>query len=70
MANPKRKHTRARRDSRRSSNWKLEKPQVNTCKQCGGVRRSHAVCPACGFYNGQSVMTIKTKKKPEGGEPQ
>ena len=36
MAVPKGKVSKARRDKRRSSHWKLETPGVNTCPKCGG----------------------------------
>ena len=31
MPNPKRKHTRSRRDSRRASNWRLNISSLSTC---------------------------------------
>ena len=34
MAVPKRKTSKARRDSRRSSNWKLSIPGIVACPQC------------------------------------
>ncbi len=67
MPNPKHKHTRSRRDSRRSQNWKLEVGTVSKCSNCAGPRQSHRVCPSCGFYGGKLVVAQKTKKK-EGGE--
>ena len=35
MAVPKRKVSKARRDKRRSSVWKLEAPALVKCSQCG-----------------------------------
>ena len=35
MAVPKRKVSKARRDKRRSSHWKLETPGIVTCPKCG-----------------------------------
>ena len=35
MAVPKRKVSKARRDKRRSSVWKLEAPALVKCEQCG-----------------------------------
>ena len=32
---PKRKHSQARRDKRRSNVWKLEAPTLVKCPQCG-----------------------------------
>lgn len=68
MPNPKRKHTRSRRDSRRASNWRLETAGRSACKQCGGEHVPHRVCPHCGFYGGELVLPKKEKKKQSGGE--
>ena len=35
MAVPKKKVSKARRDKRRSSTWKLELPGLNKCPKCG-----------------------------------
>lgn len=66
MPNPKRKHTRSRRDSRRSANWKLELGSASVCAQCGEHHAPHRVC-RCGFYNGELVIARKVKKKKGGG---
>ena len=34
MAVPKRKTSKAKRDSRRASNFKLEQPNLTECPQC------------------------------------
>lgn len=74
MPNPKRKHTRSRRDSRRSANWKLEAASASKCEnpECGRVRLPHTVCPSCGWYGGKLAVAPKTKKdkQQEGGEQQ
>lgn len=67
MPNPKRKHTRARRDSRRAANWKLELGVASVCSNCGGHHVPHRVCPQCGFYDGVLVVPKKVKKKKGGG---
>lgn len=69
MPNPKRKHTRSRRDSRRAQNWRLRAPSLSPCPNpaCGQLRRSHTVCPHCGFYNGRIVVAPR-QKKGKGGE--
>ncbi|MBI5210876.1 MAG: 50S ribosomal protein L32 [Elusimicrobia bacterium] len=72
MPNPKRKHTRSRRDSRRASNWKLEPLAMSVCSnpQCGKLHRPHTVCPECGWYNGRLVVPPKQKKAKPGEGPQ
>ncbi|MFA6317839.1 MAG: 50S ribosomal protein L32 [Elusimicrobiota bacterium] len=64
MPNPKRKHTRSRRDSRRASNWKLDPLSLSKCSNpaCGKLMRPHTVCPECGFYNGKLVVAPRQKK--------
>ncbi|MDR3313225.1 MAG: 50S ribosomal protein L32 [Oscillospiraceae bacterium] len=56
MAVPKRKVSRARRDKRRSSVWKLTPPTIEKCNNCGAFKRSHRVCPECGTYKGRLVV--------------
>ncbi len=56
MAVPKRKVSRARRDSRRSSTWKLDAPSLVKCPQCGELTVSHRVCGSCGYYNGKEII--------------
>lgn len=53
---PKRKHSAARRDKRRSNVWKLEAPTLVKCPNCGEYKRPHRVCPECGFYKGREVI--------------
>ena len=68
MPNPKRKHTRSRRDSRRSQNWKLAKLSLSLCtnKACGRLRPPHVICPYCGFYKGKLLLAPKQKKSQSG----
>jgi large subunit ribosomal protein L32 len=56
MAVPKRRVSKARRDKRRSNVWKLDVPSLEKCSQCGTYKRSHRVCPECGYYNGRLVV--------------
>ena len=59
MAVPKRKVSKARRDKRRSSNWKLEAPEMAKCPKCGEYVLTHRVCSACGTYDGKQVIEVK-----------
>ena len=61
MAVPKGKVSKARRDKRRISHWKLEVPGLVACPQCGAMRLPHRMFAACGSYNGRQVKTIKSK---------
>lgn len=58
MAVPKRKTSKARRDKRRSSVWKLEAPNLVKCPQCGELKRQHRLCANCGYYNGREVIKM------------
>ena len=53
---PKRKHSKARRNKRRSNVWKLEAPALSKCSECGGFKLIHRVCKACGHYKGREVV--------------
>lgn len=62
MPNPKRKHSKARRDKRRGANSKLYAANLSVCPQCKKLRLPHRVCPHCGYYNGKPVLIIKAKE--------
>jgi len=63
MALPKRKHSKSRRDKRRSANSKLYGANLSTCPQCKSMRLPHKVCAFCGYYNGKPVVVIETKEE-------
>ena len=56
MAVPKRKVSKARRDKRRSSVWKLDAPALVKCSQCGEYKLPHQVCGNCGYYKGKEIV--------------
>ena len=60
MALPKKKVSKARRNSRRA-NWKLSLPGVVECPKCKEPKLAHRVCKACGasFH----VVNIPPKKE-------
>ena len=59
MAVPKRKTSKARRDSRRSSVWKLSQPALEKCPNCGAFNLHNRVCSECGQKDGKEVIQIK-----------
>ena len=63
MAVPKGKVSKARRDKRRSSHWKLEVPGMVACPKCGEMILSHRVCKNCGTYNGKEVIKVDSEDK-------
>ncbi|MCX5782928.1 MAG: 50S ribosomal protein L32 [Elusimicrobia bacterium] len=68
MPNPKRRHSRSRRDMRRASNWRLETQSLSTCPNCKTARLPHRVCPKCGYYRDRVVVPKKEKTKAETAE--
>lgn len=54
---PKRRHSKARKRTRRAS-INLSVNLIN-CKNCGKSAVSHTVCRECGFYRGQEVKGQK-----------
>lgn len=59
MAVPKRKTSKARRDKRRSSVWKLKAPTLVQCPQCKELITPHHLCGNCGYYNGRKVVEVE-----------
>lgn len=55
VAVPKRKTSKASRDSRRA-HWKAQVPNVSECPQCHQPKLPHRVCPECGFYNNREAV--------------
>lgn len=55
MPVPKRKTSRAVRDSRRATH-NLEAPAKSLCPQCHAPKLPHRVCAECGYYNGKEVI--------------
>ena len=58
MPNPKRRHSKARRDRRRAHDH-LATPGLSLCPNCHEPKLSHRVCPHCGFYKGKPVMEVE-----------
>jgi large subunit ribosomal protein L32 len=59
---PKRKHSKGRRDRRRSQDAMVPVALV-ACSNCGEMARPHTVCPNCGHYKGREVVEVKKEKK-------
>ena len=57
MPNPKRRHSKARRDQRRAHDA-IDAPQTVTCKKCGEPTMPHRSCPSCGHYKGRLVKKV------------
>jgi large subunit ribosomal protein L32 len=61
MAVPKRKVSKARRNTRRSNNTKLTVGALVKCSNpaCNEMIKPHHVCKVCGYYNGEKVLDVK-----------
>lgn len=58
MPVPKRKRSRARRDSR-FANKGVEVKAITECSNCKTPLATHIACKNCGFYKGKKIMTTK-----------
>ena len=61
MPVPKRKRSRARRDSR-FANKSIKVKALATCKNCNQPHMPHTVCKSCGHYKGIKVLTTKNDR--------
>ncbi|MFD3156528.1 50S ribosomal protein L32 [Haloimpatiens sp. FM7330] len=59
MGNPKRKISKARRDSRRAQTFKLSAPGLVECPQCHEMKLAHRVCANCGYYKNKEVVSTE-----------
>jgi len=64
MAVPKRRKSKSKVRTKRAHHA-IGKPNLSPCSNCGSYILSHRVCPYCGFYKGQLVVTQKVKKTNE-----
>lgn len=55
MAHPKHKHSKTRRDKRRTHD-KAIAPTLTKCSNCGTAVIYHTICPECGYYRGKQVL--------------
>lgn len=60
MPNPKRRHSKARKNKRRAHDA-LTAPQLGECPQCHEPKLPHRACPNCGYYRGRAVVATETE---------
>ena len=58
MPNPVKRHSRTRRDKRRSHDF-LASPATSKCPQCGEAKMPHRACAKCGTYKGREVIPLE-----------
>lgn len=56
MALPKKRQSKARGRKRRT-HYKSTAVNLTTCPQCNQPKLPHRVCPNCGYYRGESVLS-------------
>lgn len=61
MPVPKRKRSRARRDSR-FANKGIKPKALVSCKNCNAAQLPHQVCKECGHYKGVKVLVTKAER--------
>ena len=62
MAVPKHKVSKSRGRSR-IANWKATAPTLVECPQCHARKAAHAVCPECGYYNGEKKVLVASDEQ-------
>ena len=60
MPNPKRRHSKSRRNKRRSHDF-LTVRSTSDCPNCHENKLPHRVCPHCGYYRGREVIEVGEK---------
>ncbi|MBL7157332.1 MAG: 50S ribosomal protein L32 [Candidatus Omnitrophica bacterium] len=60
MPNPKHRHSKSRGRLRRTF-YRIESRNLSKCPQCSKPKLSHRICPFCGYYKGESRVTILSK---------
>lgn len=62
MANPKRKHSKARSRKKRTHK-RIVPPDLVVCPQCKNLKQPFQICPFCGYYKGKQIISIKEEDK-------
>ncbi|MEW6026826.1 MAG: 50S ribosomal protein L32 [Planctomycetota bacterium] len=57
MPNPKRKHSKSRKWTRRAHQG-LSSPAVSLCPRCHVEKLPHRICSNCGYYKGSAAVKL------------
>lgn len=57
MPNPRKRHSKARRDKRRTHD-NVPIYNLSKCPNCHELKLPHHVCPHCGYYKGREVIEV------------
>lgn len=55
MPNPKRRHSKARKNKRRAHDALVPR-SLSECPNCHEMKLPHQACPHCGYYKGREVV--------------
>ena len=55
MAHPKSRISKQRKRKRRT-HYKIDAPQVLSCRSCGAPVLRHRICDVCGSYRGRTII--------------
>lgn len=55
MPNPKRRHSKSRRNKRRAHDA-IKAPQSGECSNCHEPKLPHRACAHCGYYRGRPAV--------------
>ena len=66
MAVPKRRTSKAKRNSRQAANMKMAAPGMCICPQCHQPKLPHRVCPNCNYYDGKEIVAEAYKMFSKG----
>jgi len=61
MANPKRRHSKARTAKRRAHDH-LTARSTSECPNCHERKLPHRACAKCGYYKGREVVPVEEEK--------
>lgn len=67
MAEPKKRLTKTRSGARRS-HLALKKRSLGACQKCKEPVLGHQICPNCGTYKGEKVISFESSKKKKNKE--
>ncbi len=59
---PKQRISRHRQGNRRRHDF-ITPPSLVACSTCREMKRSHHVCPSCGYYRGRQVLVIEERTR-------
>ena len=61
MAVPKRKHSKARKNKRKS-HLAIKATALRRCARCNSAVKPHTICTNCGHYRGRMIIDLEAEK--------